>query len=144
MRTAITCRGHQRHSEADINQLREAIQCNASRSVAISRNQLQSVALSRTQSLTAPSACSKKMVCAIRRNASSSTAIHTSGDNVGVDEFKLKSSVLGRRAVVSLGSFDGASAEPFRSAVVGTPSGATAVEAKGLTPSRIIPKVVEW
>jgi hypothetical protein len=26
---------------------------------------------------------------------------------------------------------------------VGTPSGATAVEAKGLTPSRIIPKVVE-
>jgi hypothetical protein len=75
MRTAITCRGHQRHSEADGNQLREAIQCNASRSVAISRNQSHSVALSRTQSLTAPSACSKKIVCAISRNQLQSVAL---------------------------------------------------------------------
>ena len=119
----------QRSSEADRGQLREAIQCNPSRSVALSRTQSHSDALNRSQSLTAPSACSKKMVCAIRRNASSSMAIHTSGANVGVDEVKLKSSVLGRSAVVSMGSFDGASAEPFRSAVVGTPSGAAAVEA---------------
>ena len=64
-----------------------------------------------------------------------------------MDEVELKSSVLGGRAVVSMGSFDGASAEPFWSAVVGTPSGAAAVEAFGLTrltPSRVTPKVVKW
>jgi hypothetical protein len=138
----------QRSSEANRGQLREAIQCNPSRSVALSRTQSHSVALSRTQSLTAPSACSKKMVCAIRRNASSSMAIHTSGvtsgSNVGEDEVELTSSALGRRAVVSMGSFDGTSAEQLRSAVMGTPSVTAAVEASGWTPSRVIPKVVEW
>ena len=50
MRAAIACRGHQKYSEDDRGQLREAIRCNPSRSVAISRNQSHSVALSRTQS----------------------------------------------------------------------------------------------
>ena len=103
----------QRSSEADRGQLREAIQCNPSRSVALSRTQSHSDALSRSQSLTAPSACSKKMVCAIRRNASSSTAIHTSGS----------------KRVVWGESSGEESKEPSLSAVVGTPSGAAAVEA---------------
>ena len=44
MRAVIACRGHQRYSEDDRGQLREAIRCNQSHSVALSRNQSQSVA----------------------------------------------------------------------------------------------------